>query len=183
MFSAEKGLRLVNKTRNKLLMIEAQRWLGIQEIGGNNRGQVIRMFQRTIGKAQNEPWCMSFVQYCCCMVDTVYAILQERQVITHQLYPSELCSRVWERTSKSCRLEAPEPGCVVIWQYHATSAGHTGIVTHVDKSIITTVEGNTGDLTKRVVREGDGVFRKRRPLKTIGRMEIIGFLNPWPGSV
>jgi len=60
---------------NRLLIFEATRWLGIQEIGGNNRGQVIRMFQRVIGRAQNEPWCMSFVQYCWHMTDVMYAYL------------------------------------------------------------------------------------------------------------
>jgi len=44
--------------RHKLLVHEAKRWVRFTESGGDNRGQVVEMFQRAVdGKAQGEAWC------------------------------------------------------------------------------------------------------------------------------
>ena len=158
--------------------MEAERWLGAQEIGGNNRGQIIRMFQRAVGKAEDEPWCMSFVQYCCNKIDQIYKIVRKANDI-NKLYQSEHCLTVWNKTPHICRQD-PAPGTIAIWNYKGGSAGHAGIVVEVDGEIIRTIEGNTSDNTKRIVREGDGVYRKRRPINSISNMQLKGFLDPWP---
>lgn len=172
--------QLITSTKNPILILEAFRWLGVQEVGGNNKGQVVSIFQRHLGGAHEEPWCMSFVQYCCFWVDSMDAAFRSQKAKGHKLFKSEHCLTVWNKSPRECRSEAPMPGSVVIWQYGASSAGHTGIVVDVDGDVFTTVEANTGDNSKRVVREGDGVYKKVRPLKSIGKMKIKGFLNPWP---
>jgi hypothetical protein len=167
--------------KNKLLTLEAKRWLGIQENGGNNKGEIVSVFQKTIGKAENEPWCMSFVQYCLFQTDNWFYELCDSD-IPHELFLSEHCLTVWNESPKHCRIEKPIAGSICIWQYRGSSNGHTGIVVDVDKEIIITIEGNTSN-SKKIIREGDGVYLKRRPLKSIGKMQIKGFLNPWPPSV
>jgi len=141
--------------KNRLLTVEAERWLGMMEEGGNNMGQLVRLFQSQIGIAHGEPWCMSFVQYCCYWVDR-YVSSQA----THSLHKSEHCMTVWRKTPQSCRLHRPEVGSVAIWNKLGTDAGHTGVVIGVGEGNITTIEGNTGDDARRVIREGDGVFAK-----------------------
>ena len=60
----------------RLLIFEARRWVGMTEIGGNNRGQVVEMFQRAVdGKASGEPWCAAFVFFCVGMVESMAAAL------------------------------------------------------------------------------------------------------------
>ncbi len=156
-------------------IIEGGRWVGVQETGGNNKGQLVSIFQRHIGGAHGEPWCMSFVQYCAYWVDQYFTESK------HRLFPSEHCMTVWRNSPSVCRLTGPMEGSVVIWNYEGTDNGHTGIVRRLDGNHIYTIEGNTGD-SSAVVREGDGVFVKRRLLQrsSKSKMQIVGFLNPWP---
>ena len=160
-----------------MLVLEAKRWIGVTERGGNNRGEMVEMFQKAIGRAINEPWCMSFVQFCCQWPD--YFVGGKLNV----LHKSEHCFSVWMNTKKTARVVEPFPGCVAIWQYQGTTNGHTGIVESygVDdkRAYIISIEGNTSD-SEKIVREGDGVFLKKRFLKTTGKMRLKGFLNPWP---
>ena len=41
--------------KRRLLVAEAERWIGATEQGGNNQGQIVQMFQREIGGAVGEP--------------------------------------------------------------------------------------------------------------------------------
>lgn len=173
-------MQSIISTRNQILILEAERWLGVQEHGGNNRGEIVSMFQRAIGRAVNEPWCMSFVQYCCMEVDR-WANKLLNQNIENQLNKSEHCMTVWRETPKGCRLSKPVPGCVPIWNFAGTDDGHTGIAKAFDRQIIIDIEGNTSDDSKTIVREGHGVRKKRRPMRSIGKMNLVGFLDPWAG--
>ena len=165
---------------NKLLILEAKRWVGVQEHGGNNRGEIVKMFQRTIGKAVNEPWCMSYIQYCLENVDEWSEALGLK-FGPHLLHLHEHCMTVWRETPKECRLEKPIPGCVAIWNYKGNDNGHGSIVESIDRKLLMFYEGNTSDNNKRIIREGDGVRKKRRPfVNSIGNMKLVGFLNPWP---
>ncbi len=151
----------------------AAKYVGTVETGGDNSGPLIEMFQRAVdGKAQRESWCLSFVQYVIKSVSPSSA-----------LFPTEHCMTAWNRTPKACRIPAPIPGCIVIWQYYdmsgkATASGHCGIVTKVLKDGFDSIEGNTGP-GQQVVREGDGVYLKRRLFAGTKRMRIVGYINPW----
>lgn len=42
------------------LILEARRWVGTTEVGGNNKGQLVEMWQKSVDKvAQGEPWCFT----------------------------------------------------------------------------------------------------------------------------
>lgn len=169
--------------KHRLLLMEAHRWLGVSERGGNNSGQIVEMFQSTIGKAEKEAWCMSFAQTCMMWAenyfDAAFPLKADAEPLL--IFKSEHCLTVWNKTPSFCRAKVPVPGSIVIWQHGNTSAGHTGIVVSVDQKAKTmiTIEGNTADQDDTIVREGDGVFKRRRSLLANGSMKVVGFLNAW----
>ena len=168
--------------KQRLLIAEAKRWYGFTERDGDNRGQIVEAFQKAVdGKAQGEPWCMSFVQYCARQVDQMMAEVLKRPTSTHVLPATEHCLTCWFKSPVEAQFSEPEPGMIPIWRHGQSSSGHTGIVVSVEKDsgYMWTVEGNTGPSDKSVVREGDGVYLKRRSIEGTGRMKIVGFLKPW----
>lgn len=161
------------------LIREAEKWIGTSEKGGNNKGPEVERFQKAVdGKAVGEPWCACFVQFC---VKEVTSRLQPTVVMAS----SEHCMTIWTRTSGVHRYKSPRPGYIVIWNYEGTANGHIGIVTRViDEFTIETIEGNTAPSDNTIEREGDGVYRKIRSTKQIGKMRLVGFIAPFnPDSV
>jgi lysozyme family protein len=154
------------------LIAEAKKWIGIHEIGGNNKGPDVERFQKAVdGKASGEPWCMSFCQFC---VKETEAVVGKHSLI----FRSEHCLTVWRRSPSSLRSTKPVAGSLVIWQHGTSENGHTGIVTDVssDGKTFQTVEGNTSD-SSGVNREGDGVYANTRSIGGNGDMKVVGFLR------
>lgn len=165
--------------KEQLLIHEAKRWVGITEQGGNNRGQLVALFQKsTGGLANGEPWCMAFAQYCIQAVDSLVSDCLEGSEKS-LLFKSGHCLTVWNK-SQALKIEAPKPGSLCIWQHGQTASGHVGIVVGVntDGSIMT-VEGNTSSAGAGNQREGDGVWLKRRQLDVPGKLRFKGFLRVW----
>ena len=171
--------------KERLLIHEAKRWVGVTEIGGNNRGQLIEMFQRAVGGVANgQPWCMDFVQYCIAVVDDIFAVGFGAESARSALFRSEHCLTVWNH-SQELRLDKPKPGSLCIWQRHKdgkpTAQGHVGVVVGVNSDgTLLTVEGNTS-AEDGVQREGDGVWLKHRRYldENAGTMRVKGFLRVW----
>jgi hypothetical protein len=145
------------------------------------------MFQKIVdGKAQGEPWCMAFVQYCLFHVD----LLCENLVVDGKpvdkdednIIPlTEHCYTAWLQSPMLARMKYPEIGAIAIWKKRSSTAGHAGIVVGIkDEVEFFTVEGNTSDPDGGDQREGDGVYMKRRSMFGMGELELLGFLNPWP---
>jgi hypothetical protein len=155
------------------LIAEAKKWIGVKELTNHNDGLEVEMFQKAVdGKAQGESWCMCFVQFC----------LQQTECklgLRSNMYSSEHCLTVWNKTPKEMRRIQPHPGYVVIWQHGDTTQGHTGIVTElIDEDNFSTIEGNTGD-GLGIVRDGDGVYRRTRSIHGAGTMKVVGFIDPF----
>lgn len=161
-----------------LLTEEARRWIGIKEKGADNAGEIVEMFQRSADqKAVKESWCMSFVMYCLEQADRIAInVLQAKG--RHNLFISEHCLTVWEKSPLSCRASLPVVGSIAIWQMGNTRAGHAGIVVAVSNSTFQTIEGNTGP-GAGIVREGDGVFVKNRAMNSAPNFKFLGFLLPY----
>lgn len=155
-------------TNAEQLIAEAERWIGITERGGDNLGPDVEAFQRAVdGRAEGEPWCMAFVQFCL------------KQIGGGDIFPSEHCLTVWRKSPRELRLQAPEPGCLMFWQYEGSAAGHVGIVKAVVGCYCITIEGNTGP-GGAVEREGDGVYQKRRAIRpATGSMRVLGWMRCW----
>lgn len=171
--------------KRALLVVEARRWIGIVEQSGDNCGQMVERFQKTVDQvAEGEPWCMAFVQYCVAATDAFCEEAWDKEQPHCGLYKSEHCLTVW-RKSKCERLDNPLPGALCFFQRYknglATAQGHVGIICSVyEDGSFTAIEGN--------VRAGakdtrDGVWPIRHALAeardiTDG-LKIIGFMSPW----
>ena len=164
--------------RRALLVEEAKRWIGIQEVG-NNRGQIIDLMHRITKVPAGSPWCMSFVQFCISAVDRQSAAIFEGSAPS-KIKNSAHVLTVWNEAPETLKSKRPRTGDIAIWRQRGTSSGHTGIVIAVpaDGSTFESVEGNTSP-SASVDREGDGVFLKRRLINPTGSMELLGFLRPW----
>jgi hypothetical protein len=162
----------------KLLTLEAQKWLGVVEKGGANKGPEVEMFQKALdGKAAGEPWCAAFMMYCIEQVEKATGVKS-------RLFKSEHVLTLWNKSPADLRAAKPQVGSLVIWQNYRdgrpTISGHVGIVVeHPKPNVIFTIEGNTGP-EAGVNREGDGVYKKVRPFPSVSKnMQIKGFLKVW----
>ena len=184
--------------KERLLVHETMRWVGVTEQGGNNRGQLVEIFQRAVspdGRPHGEPWCMAFVQYCIKAVDTLYTscidesvvdimgVPNEAPALPSTLFRGEHCLTVWNRSS-ALRIATPQPGNLCVWQRYQngkpTPSGHVGIITWVkDDGSIITVEGNTVSDTDPAGNSPQGVFIKHHALLPNDRMCVRGFLRVW----
>lgn len=160
----------------RLLLVEAAKvCVGIREKTGNNDGPMVELIQSTIGGADHESWCMSFVQTC-----LAYAAIKCGAKIP--IAESEHCLTVWNETPVEQRVKiSPLPGAIVIWRHGKTTNGHTGIVLGADETAMNCVEGNTNAGTKdgKIVREGGGVYFTERSRYGNGDMQIVGYLKPF----
>lgn len=174
------------RIKYNVLCFEARRWVGFSERGGDNKGQMVEMFQKAVdGRASGEPWCMAFVQFCLKMTDSLYdALTLQTNVSRSLLKESESVMDVWQNAPHELKMKTPYRGSLIIWQYYSagkpTWKGHVGIVVGMpEDEIITTIEGNTSG-AGHVDREGDGVFEKKRNWKRDSlTMRCEGFLKPW----
>jgi len=168
--------------KERLLAFEASRWVGTKEIGGDNRGQIVEMFQKAVdGKAQGEPWCLAFAQFCISIADQCFDAIQAASGSQSPLKKTEHVLTLWKSAPILMQCE-PKPGCLMLWNHWKdgvpTSLGHVGIVIAVNGDEIITVEGNTSG-GPGVTREGDGVFRRVRSQVGSGDMRVLGFLSVW----
>lgn len=159
-----------------LLIRVAHACIGVRE-EGDNSGHVVELFQRTIGRAEKESWCMSFVQSC-------IAYVEQKLGVMSPVIASEHCLTVWQETPASQRVQnVPKEGAICIWQHGKTSQGHTGITaTPVANHLFHSYEGNTtGGVMPggEIVREGGGSYETVRSLDGAGDMHIVGFLKPF----
>jgi hypothetical protein len=146
-------------------------YVGITEATGQNDGPIIERFQKAVdGKAQGEPYCMGFLQFCA--LETAEA--HGGRVLAVR---SESVLAVWNQTPTVYRKRIPAPGRWALWQHGESWAGHAGIVRSVGPDWIETVEANTSPGGTTIVREGEGVYIRRRSLKPVGTMRLLGFLQ------
>jgi len=165
--------------KKRLLIREAQRWEGIKEVGGDNKGQVVEMLQKAVdGKAQGEPWCLGFAQFCIQQIDLEFDAIMMCSSNHANLPATEHCMTLWNGVDHIKQTQTPEPGCLVVWAFGDTGNGHIGIVTEVNGDTFKTIEGNTSD-GAGINREGNGVYSRERKLTSGENFKIKGFIKPW----
>lgn len=161
----------------RLLFIEAAKsCVGIREEGGNNKGPLVELIQKTIGDANREAWCMAFQQSMLAYVETKIGIYS-------RLFASEHCLTVWAKSSEDCRVKYfPLPGAIVIWRHGQTTNGHTGVFLEADGDQMLCVEGNSNrglDADGTIIADGGGVYLTKRSMKKNGDMTVTGYLKPF----
>lgn len=133
---------------SKILSI-AQNEIGIRESTGNNDGKRVEDYLRYAGGKKGDPWCAAFVSW-------VFGQAGYRQPIT--LWSPALFTTA--RLSKTAR-----PAMVFgIYFPELKRIAHCGLIEQQNGPWLITIEGNTNIAGSR---EGDGVYRKRRLIKTI----------------
>lgn len=168
---------IVLNAKLDLLITTASGLVGTRE-SGPNKGEMIELFQKAVdGKATGEPYCAGFVHYC---LNQVVGATGNKSAI----HKSESVVEMWERTPKMCRLDKPDVGSIMCWQFYKngkpTRAGHCGIVKEIiDESRVLVIEGNTSEPDQRVIREGNGVWLKKRQILGSKEMKVLGWLLPW----
>jgi len=161
-------------TPHQLMIRIAKAMVGIHEEGGNNSGKLVTSIQRTVGIAEREAWCMSTVQ-------TIVALTEKWKGMICNLPISEHCQTVFNKANElGLVVHNPIVADICIWQKFSNGKalpnGHTGIVVVDGDTVITTIEGNTGNQSG-VQSDGDGIYKKNRDTKGYGNMHMRGFIR------
>jgi hypothetical protein len=153
---------------NKLVNIALSQ-VGVKEMGGNNKGAKIRLYQSATNLAPAAwPWCAAFVDWC------MAEWLKDKEAVKwlglRSSTPSSWKPKTaaafgfisWAKTRTHTTDILPDtalaqPGDIVVFDF-----SHVGIVTGVKGSKIMTVEGNTNGRGERDSESGDGVWAKSR---------------------
>ena len=156
-----------------LLVAAANAFVGVGEQGGDNRGQMVEHFLRSVSLPPGQPWCAAFVHHV--GVSAHYDHASQRS--SWPLPATGSCDAL-ARAARANGVLRDEPGFGDVFLLYSKLRGrfiHTGIVVGVededqvherDVHVCVTVEGNTnsdgssnGNTTLRKVRtfkEADG---------------------------
>ena len=164
--------KLEGMPAQNLLLLAAKSCVGITEIGGDNKGPMVELFQKDVGQAMGQSWCLDFLQ-------SVISYVENEQGITSPLAATESVVDLWNRSKNYCAIVNPIPGDIILWQKAGTATGHCGMIIAADSYNYYTIEGNTSD-SQDIERNGDGVFAKKRPKGGLKTFIELGFLRVFP---
>jgi len=135
-------------SRGQLVML-AENEIGVREQSGRNDGKRVEEYLRCVGLKKGQPWCAAFVSY-------IYykgGYPKPRSGWSPALFPASRLAR------------SALPGNLIgIYFPEYKRIAHVGLIEKQDGDWILSIEGNTGIAGSR---EGDGVYRKRRQVRTI----------------
>lgn len=131
-----------NVFANKTLEI-ARSQIGQGEIGGDNKGNIVKKYTR----GQEVAWCSAFVSW----------TLQKAGKNT----PYMLQARNYLKVGKA--VTNPAPGDIIVFKRGIGNQGHVGIIEKVTKNQIVTIEGNVGKYPAKVKR----ITYKRNNIKNL----------------
>lgn len=127
-----------------------KKYIGKRE-EGNNSGEMVKGFLKSVGLGTGNPWCMAFV----------YAIFKEfcdSKGIKSPLHPTASVMNFWNESMKKspeCCIKVKDaiadptlvkPGQIFIKS--RLGGGHTGIVIKVEGDSFVSVDGNSSDQVK-----------------------------------
>lgn len=170
----------LNDVRRDLLLTEASRWVGCPEVGSDNFGQIVGLFQRLHGEV-GQAWCAHFVLYCLHHTDRMFNSifeLRNNDKNLHAIFPSGSCREIWEHSPEGLRSQKAKVGHLAVWKL-ADGSGHIGIVKKVNGNRMETIEGNTHPDDDSNGRDGVYVRSRSAILQPTAQMRLLGFLNPW----
>lgn len=154
---ATEGVPETREGRVERVIRVARGTIGWREEPGNS-GPLVDKILASVGlEGTGAPWCAAWVVY----------IGDEAFGKKENPYPRSAWSPDFVKHPQWDRGRGTKPNPSDAFGVYFKSLGrvaHTGIVEKVDGKWAVTIEGNTNDNGSR---EGDGVYRKRRPLDTI----------------
>ncbi|WP_245723790.1 peptidoglycan-binding protein [Pedobacter steynii] len=138
------------KIRVSVLAI-AERELGVREKTGKNDGERVEHYLKYIGLPKGHAWCGAYTSW----VYGQAGLSKPRTGWTPALFPANRLTR------------KPKPADLFgIYFPSLKRIAHTGFVVSIKSDWALTTEGNTNI---EGGREGDGVYKKRRHLRTIAK--------------
>jgi len=158
------------KLKNKVKQIYDSQ-IGIRE-HGNNSGPAVEKYLAYTGLTKSNPWCAAFV----CWVYGQAGVTNPRTGWSPSLFPSK--NVIWDKkmaNAKRAISKEKHPTQADIFAIYFADKGriaHTGFIDSWDGTWLITVEGNTNTQGSR---EGDGVYRKRRMVKSI--YQVARYVN------
>lgn len=138
------------KIRGSLLAI-AENEVGVRERSGNNDGERVELYLKYIGLPKGHAWCAAYTSW----VYGQAGLSKPRTGWTPALFPENRL------------VKKPKPADLFgIYFPSLKRIAHTGFVISIKSDWVLTIEGNTN---VEGGREGDGVYKKRRHLRTIAK--------------
>lgn len=159
-----KGVTLAMIADRLIEVAESQ--IGVRETS-HNAGKDVEKFQKVIGGADREPWCVSFVQW------VTQQVCNELGV-RNPLPKTEHVQTLYTSVRAYYRSPNPARGFAFIQRTRGTDNGHTGFCKAMATLTIPTVEGNTNPSGSR---EGDGVYNNSRLTTGSVSKEMRGYVN------
>jgi hypothetical protein len=155
---------------DKLLRAAASQ-VGISEVGGNNRGPRVAIYQATTSLGGTGwPWCQAFVRWC---------LDQAGLWLTGYRGASVPQFEAWARAAGLWRgpEATPAPGWAVVFTFTpgGNVAEHVGIVTRAVPGGVETIEGNTtAPSAGGNQANGGGVYRRTRNARYVrGYVKLV----------
>ena len=167
-----------NRKLVNYIIANAQKYVGIKEIGGDDKGFSDKVFEyklRQLGWQSGWDWCAFFVKLV--LLETFSQLQLPQHWHFVKDYFSASTQRTWQNFRQHKRAffrldEKPRKGSVAMWRnIHNRFLGHTGIVIETDGQLFRTIEGN---------RYND-VGYMNRSLSAYtnpdGKLQLLGFIN------
>jgi len=137
--------------------------IGEREKTNKNDGERIGEYLKYTGLPEGYAWCAAYVSWC--FNEAGYK--EPKTAWSPSLFPSKRI--IWKRNGgaviRNGKSKAPEKGDVFgIYFTNLKRIAHAGFVDEWGDTYVITVEGNTNEGNSR---DGDGVYRKRRPVSSI----------------
>lgn len=153
--------------------------LGIREATGRNDGSRVEEYLAYAGLDKGNPWCAAFI----CWVYGQAGIANPRTGWSPSLFPSSRVIWTRERKVRSGRDEKhdnrPDTADVFgIWFADKGRIAHAGFIDAWGEKYVVTVEGNTNGAG---LRDGDGVYRKRRLIGSV--YQVAGWVAKSKGKI
>ena len=131
-------------------------FLGVREATGHNDGKEVEQFLKAVHSQKGSAWCAAFV----CYVLNACSIANPMSAWSPALFNQNV---IYKRGG--LKNKTPCAGDVFgLYFNNLKRVAHVGFVDKWTNQYVITVEGNTNEAGSR---EGDGVYRKRRPVRTI----------------
>lgn len=154
---ATEGVPATRERRVSEVIRVARGTIGWREVG-RNAGPLVDKILASVGlEGSRAPWCAAWVVY---VGDEAFG--KEKNP-----YPRSAWSPDFVKAPDWNRGRGTKPGPSDAFGIYFSNLGrvaHTGLVEKLEGKMVVTIEGNTNDDGSR---EGDGVYRKRRPLDTM----------------
>lgn len=141
----------------------ARDYIGIEEVGGDNKGPAVEIFQRSADIPAGAPWCAAFVNFCAEMASALKNEWSPLEQIKREGYVQDYYTWAVAR-EKIVEWDQAAPGDLFLLMFPAKKRyAHIGFVDmmDLDRMEFSTIEGNTNETGGR---EGYLVAARIRPI-------------------